>query len=111
MGADRDGWTWQDLVFASYKCSSTLSNARLWYFVGLIDEREHNTSISRICICRTASVQKTADVSIRSYGKAVGETDRTIRGALVETPKYIRPTRIFTHSEREAEGVKRPAQI
>ena len=50
IGAYGDGWTGQDHVFAAYKRRYTRSGANLWYPVGLMDDREHDTSTSKICI-------------------------------------------------------------
>ena len=51
MGAYDDGRAGQVYVLADYQRQYTRSGAKLWFPVGLMDDREHDdTSVSRICV-------------------------------------------------------------
>ena len=58
LGAYGDGLNKQDHVLAVYRRKYTRYDATLRYSVGLMDEREYDTSISRICAYWVMTVQK-----------------------------------------------------
>ena len=70
----------QNHVFAAYKCKYTLPGAKLWFPVGLIGDREHDYSISRIYLS-VESRRYHEWQTLARYETAESGRDRDISGA------------------------------